>query len=168
MKLFRNLLLVTVLMMGTMAVNAQSKVAHINSRELIQSMPEFKTMQDELNKLQQEYRTDYENEAKSLDAKLQKYRQEAPTQTDAENQKRAAETQELGQKLQVYLQNAEKQIAQKEQDLYKPMAEKAQKAIDEVAAAQGFQYVFDSTPGGGLIVAKGKDLMADVKAKLGI
>ncbi|MCK0129933.1 OmpH family outer membrane protein [Flavobacteriaceae bacterium F08102] len=168
MKLFRNLLLVTILMMGTMAVNAQSKVAHINSRELIQSMPEFKQMQDELKKLEQEYKTSYETEAKALDAKMLKYQQEAPTQTDAENNKRAKETQEIRLKLQAYIQNAEKELANKQQALYKPMAEKAQKAIDEIAAAQGIEYVFDSTPGGGLIVAKGKDLMADVKAKLGI
>jgi outer membrane protein len=40
-------------------------------------------------------------------------------------------------------------------------------AIEKVAAAQGIQYVMDSTQGGGVIVAKGKDLLPEVKKELG-
>ncbi|WP_431111565.1 OmpH family outer membrane protein, partial [Winogradskyella poriferorum] len=40
-------------------------------------------------------------------------------------------------------------------------------AIEKVAAAQGFDYVIDATPGLSLIVAKGKDLLPDVKKELG-
>jgi len=36
-----------------------------------------------------------------------------------------------------------------------------------VASAQGYDYVIDAQAGGGLIVAKGKDLLADVKTALG-
>ena len=48
-----------------------------------------------------------------------------------------------------------------------PLIEKARKAIEIIAAAQGFDYVLDSTPGGFVIMAKGKDLMVDVKNELG-
>jgi outer membrane protein len=47
--------------------------------------------------------------------------------------------------------------------MLKPITEKAKTAIEKVAAAQGIEYVFEA---GGLIVAKGKDLMFDVKAEL--
>ena len=49
--------------------------------------------------------------------------------------------------------------------IYKSITEKAKAAIEKVAAAQGFDYVLEA---GGLIVAKGKDLLADVKAEMGI
>jgi outer membrane protein len=52
--------------------------------------------------------------------------------------------------------------------LYKPIAEKAQKAITEIATSKGIQYVFDSSPGKGLLVYTGEDLMTEVKSKLGI
>jgi outer membrane protein len=49
----------------------------------------------------------------------------------------------------------------------KPITDKAKAAIQKVARAQGFEYVLDSTVGGGVILADGKDLMADVKKELG-
>lgn len=48
-----------------------------------------------------------------------------------------------------------------------PILEKAQNAIQKVAKTQGFQYVLDATPGAGVLVADGKDLLADVKKELG-
>lgn len=168
MKLFKNLLIASVLFFGAVSMNAQSKIAHINTDELVAAMPETKKMQEELKKLVQTYDSEFKTQSNSLQQKMQKYDQEAPTQTDAENQKRLQEVQELQRKLQMYRQTAQEELQKKELDLYKPIAEKAQKAIDDVAAAKGIEYVFDSTPGKGLIVYKGMDLMADVKAKLGI
>jgi len=169
MKLFKNLLLAGVLFLGVMTTaNAQSKVAHINTQELVAAMPETKQMQEELKKVAQAYDTDYKAQGSSLQAKMQKYQAEAATQTDAENEKRGAEVQELQKKLQLYAQEAQQQLQKKEFDLYKPIGEKAQKAIKDVAAAKGVQYVLDSSPGKGLIVFEGEDLMAAVKTKLGI
>lgn len=166
MKLFKNLLLTSVLILGAMTVNAQSKVAHINTDELVASMPETKLMQEELKKVVQTYDADFKAQTTAMQAKFQKYEKEAPTQTDAENQKRGAEMQELQRKLQLYRQTAQEELQKKEFDLYKPIAEKAQKAIKDVAAAKGFDYVIDSTPGKGLIVYNGTDLMVDVKVEL--
>ena len=163
MKLFRNLLLVSVLFLGFTAAQAQTKVAHINTEELVSAMPETKQMQEELKKVAQAY-----DQGSSLQAKLKKYEAEAPTQTDTENQKRGAEVQELQKKIQLYAQTAQQELQKKEFDLYKPIAEKAQKAISDIAAEKGFQYVLDSSPGKGLLVYNGEDLMAAVKAKLGI
>ena len=169
MKLFKNLLLASVLFLGVMTTaNAQSKVAHINTQELIAAMPETKQMQEELKKVAQAYDTDYKAQGSSLQAKLQKYEAEAATQTDVENQKRGAEVQELQKKLQLYAQQAQQELQKKEFDLYKPIGDKAQKAINEVAATKGIEYVLDSAPGKGVIVFQGQDLMAAVKTKLGI
>ncbi|QCX37475.1 OmpH family outer membrane protein [Aureibaculum algae] len=168
MKLFKNLLLTSVLILGAMTVNAQSKVAHINTDELVAAMPETKQMQEELKKVVQAYDADFKEQSTALQTKMQKYDKEAPTQTDAENQKRLQEVQDAQRKLQMYQQTAREELQKKEFDLYKPIAERAQKAIDAVAAAKGFDYVIDSTPGKGLVVFKGTDLMADVKANLGI
>ena len=49
-----------------------------------------------------------------------------------------------------------------------PILTKAQQAIHKVARAKGYKYVMDSTIGGGVIMADGPDLMADVKKELKI
>ena len=168
MKLFRNLLLVSILFLSFATAQAQSKVAHINTQKLVAAMPETKQMEAELKKVAQAYDTDYKTQQSALQAKLKKYDAEAATQTDTENAKRAAEVQELQKKLQLYAQTAQQELQKKQFDLYKPIEEKAQKAIKDVATAKGFQYVLDSSPGKGLLVFTGEDLLTAVKAKLGI
>ena len=60
------------------------------------------------------------------------------------------------------------EMQKKEVDLLKPITEKAKAAILKVARVQGFDYVLDSTQGGGVIMADGKNLIDDVKKELGI
>lgn len=167
MKLIRNFFVAFALMLAFNSVQAQS-VAHIDSEELLMAMPETKAMEDELKKVQQTYADEYNAQATALQAKLKKYDAEAPTQTDAKNEERRVEVQGLQQKIQKYAQTADQEIQKKRFDLLKPIVEKAQKAVSDVASEKGIKYVFDSSPGKGLIVFEGEDLMPAVKAKLGI
>lgn len=148
--------------------SAQAQVAHIDSEQLLMAMPETKAMEDELKKVQQTYADEYNAQATALQAKLKKYDAEAPTQTDAKNEERRVEVEGLKTKIQKYAQTADQEIQKKRFDLLKPIVEKAQKAVSDVASEKGIKYVLDSSPGKGLIVFEGEDLMPAVKAKLGI
>ena len=167
MKLFRNLFVAMALMLASNTVQAQG-IAHIDSEQLLMAMPETKAMEDELKKVQQTYADEYNAQATALQAKLKKYDAEAPTQTDAKNEERRVEVEGLKNKIQKYAQTADQEIQKKRFDLLKPIVEKAQKAVSDVAAEKGIKYVLDSSPGKGLIVFEGEDLMPAVKAKLGI
>ena len=167
MKLFRNLFVAMTLMLAFNTAQAQG-VAHIDSEQLLMAMPETKAMEDELKKVQQTYADEYNAQATALQAKLKKYDAEAPTQTDAKNEERRVEVEGLKTKIQKYAQTADQEIQKKRFDLLKPIVEKAQSAVSEVAAEKGIKYVLDSSPGKGLIVFEGEDLMPAVKAKLGI
>jgi outer membrane protein len=167
MKLFRNLFVAFALFSAFNTIQAQS-VAHIDSEQLLMAMPETKAMETELKKVQQTYADEYNAQATALQAKLKKYDAEAPTQTDVKNEERRVEVEGLKQKIQKYAQTADQEIQKKRFDLLKPIVEKAQKAVNDVATEKGFKYVFDSSPGKGLIVFEGEDLMTAVKAKLGV
>ena len=167
MKLFKHLFVAFALMMAFNTVEAQ-QVAHIDSEQLLMAMPETKAMETELKKVQQTYADEYNAQATALQAKLQKYDAEAPTQTDAKNEERRVEVEGLKQKIQKYAQTADQEIQKKRFDLLKPIVEKAQKAVADVASEKGVKYVMDSSPGKGLIVFEGEDLMPAVKTKLGI
>lgn len=71
----------------------------------------------------------------------------------------------MRQGLASFQQDAQQQMQKKQSDLITPIQDKAVAAIQKVARAQGFQYVMDRA---GLILAEGKNLMADVKKELGI
>ncbi|MBP2832481.1 OmpH family outer membrane protein [Aquimarina sp. U1-2] len=169
MKQFRTLLIAFALTIGTSSfVNAQSKVAHVASQELVESMPAFKAAKSEIEKLNKTYDAEIRNMVLELQNTIKKYSQEAETKTDEENLKRQQEIQATEKSINDYRQNALKDLQKKEIELMKPIYEKARTSIQKVARAQGFQYVLDSTTGTGVIMADGKDLMADVKKDLGI
>ena len=48
-----------------------------------------------------------------------------------------------------------------------PLIENARAAIKKVAEGQGFDYVLDASANGAVLMAKGKDLMNEVKSELG-
>ncbi|MFS4416580.1 OmpH family outer membrane protein [Maribacter sp. 2307ULW6-5] len=152
---------------ATSFVNAQSKVAHIDVTKLLADMPEMKAAEAELKKLSETYQADIQASMTELQNKFTQYQNEAPSKSKEENDKRAVELQGMERTVGEFQQNAQKEIQEKQAELFAPISEKAKAAIERVATAQGFDYVIDAQPGSGLIVAKGKDLLADVKKELG-
>ena len=153
---------------ATSFVNAQSKVAHIDVTQLLSSMPEMKAAEVELKKLQETYSADIESSMTELRNKYTQYSNESTSQSEEENKKRAAELQGFEKNIGEAQQVAQQELQKKQGELFAPISEKAKAAIEKVAAAQGVDYVIDAQPGGGLIVARGKNLLVDVKKELGI
>ncbi|HPF97429.1 MAG: OmpH family outer membrane protein [Flavobacteriaceae bacterium] len=169
MKQLKTILFATVLSLGVLGfAQAQSKVAHINSTDLIQAMPEMKSAQAQMEKLGKTYEADIKDMATQLDTKAKQYDSEAATQTTEQNAKRAQELQTMENNIRQYQAQAQRDMQQKEMDLLQPITEKAKAAILKVARAQGYEYVLDSSQGNGVIMADGKDLLNDVKKELGI
>ncbi len=148
-------------------VNAQSKVAHINVQQLLSEMPEMKAAQAELKKLQETYRADIQSSMTELQNKYTQYQNEATSKTREENEQRAIELQGFEKNIQEAEQAAMQEMQKKQQEFFATISEKAKAAIEKVAASQGFDYVIDASPGLSLIVAKGKDLLPEVKQELG-
>ena len=170
MKQFRTFFIALALTLGaTTFVKAQnSKVAHIATQELIESMPAYKDAMAQLDKLRNTYDAEIKDMMSEAQKTLQRYEAEAETVTEEENQKRSMELQSAEQRIRERSQKASQDLQKKQQDLVRPILEKARNAIQEVARAKGFDYVLDSTTGAGVIMADGYDLMPDVKTKLGI
>lgn len=158
---------VLVFMTAAGVARAQSKTAHINVSELLQAMPEMKAAQAELKRLEETYRADIQSSMEELRNRFTQYNNEASTMSEEENQKRALELQGAERNIGEAQQAAQQELGKKQADLFEPISVKAKAAIEKVAAAQGYQYVLDSSPGSGVIVATGKDLLADVKKELG-
>ena len=168
MKHLKSLLLAaTLILSASLTLQAQSKVAHINTQELVESMPDMKSAKSELEKLAKTYETDIQAMATELQNKITQYDAESSTKTDEENGKRLQEVQIMEQSIRQYQAQAQQDLQKKELDLLRPITEKAKNAILKVGNAQGFDYVLDSSQGQGVIMANGKDLLKDVRTELG-
>ena len=159
-------LLILLFLTATPLLHAQGTVAHINMEELITVMPEAEQAEIELARLQRAYQKDFEVSYREYQAKFVKYEDEASTQTDEENAKRKSDLELIERNLAQSQQNIDKQLGEKRKLLYDPIKEKAKVLVNKIAEDLGFLYVLDSSKDAGLVMAKGKDLMPEVKRAL--
>tara|TARA_B110000240_G_scaffold195454_1_gene245150 strand:- start:72 stop:578 length:507 start_codon:yes stop_codon:yes gene_type:complete len=167
MKHLSTLIVSLLLLVAPLNVMAQSNVAHINTQELISEMPEVIAAQKELKKLEDQYANEMETSVKEFQTKAQNYQGDAQNQTELINQQRQIELQEMQQRIQEFRETASQELQKRSAEMMRPLYEKASVAIEKVAGAQGFDYVLDSSPGGSVISALGKNLKSDVKTELG-
>jgi len=148
--------------------NAQSKIAHINSGELMEMMPQLKSIQDSLEQMSNEYQSVLSSIEKEVSEKDQ-YWKDNPTTNPTILELRQKEYQDLISRYQRTQQLAQTDVAKKQEDMLKPVIEELKTSIISVAKEMGYDYVLDSTEGGGLIYGDpSDDLMVAVKKKLGI
>ncbi len=165
MKNLKSLLIASVFFLGAnQMVNAQAKVAHVNTSELMSKYPAMLEAQKQLETLSKTYQAEYKTLGDEYTAKIKKYEGESGTVGDKINAERQKEVQDFEKRIQEYGQTAQKEIQTKESDLMKPIQEKIKLAIQKVGKAKAFQYVLDSSA---LLLADGPDLTADIKKELG-
>ncbi len=170
MKKALGIILVVVLFSAT-SVLAQKdlKFGHINSSELLSVMPERDSarvqLQDYSQMLQQEMeamQVEYQN-------KVNIYLEKQETYSDLVRQSKEAEIQEMQQRIQGFQQTAQQDLQQKEAELFQPIMDKAQAAIEKVAKANGFIYVFDLSAGSVVYFSEQSvNILPLVKKELGI
>jgi|TARA_B100001059_G_scaffold51705_1_gene45354 outer membrane protein len=162
---------ILIILCVTVISQAQTKVAHINSTELMQSMPEADTISMKLEKIRQTWETLLAEKQKETQVKYQSLMEIIDDESIPTSVKEV-KTQEIDN-LQKQLQEMQKtgsEAMQKEQEsLLTPLYARVKETIAAVAKANGYAYVMDSSEGGGMIYSDSSyDLMQLVKAKLGL
>ena len=161
----KRIFLILALVLPMMA--SAQKYGHVNTAELFQLMPELKDVTARLDSLNKQYEELLVNMQEEYQKKAQEYEQKAATMTDAMKQIQEEELYTMQQRLQTTYQTAQQDIAQKRQEFVAPVQEKMLKAIQAVGQEKGFTYIFD-TAAMVYVDPSATDVMADVKAKLGI
>lgn len=165
MKQLKTLFIATILFFSaSQTAKAQTKIAHVDTNELITKMPAMIDAQKQLDALSKQYDSEFKTMADEYYAKLKKYDEEAATVTEKVNEDRAKEVQDMEKRIRDYRETAQKELQQKESDLAKPLMEKIKASIGKVGKAKGFNYVIDVNSA---IFADGTDLTSDVKKDLG-
>lgn len=161
------MMVVAAIAMATFA-QAQSKIAHVNSGDLLQKMPEIKTVETALTDYQATYEKQLLQMQKDIQDKSTALQEDktSPKTILALKQKELEDMYSNYQQLQA---SAQDDIMAKREELLEPVIKKLKDAIAAVAKEKGYEYVMDSTEGGGLIYGDPKhDLMSDVLKKLGL
>jgi outer membrane protein len=147
------------------------KLGHINSQELFVAMPESDSAQKKLEKAKNLMQTTLEQLQVEFNKKYEDYNKLTQDATASELilKTKEDELRSLQDRIQTFQQQAEQDLASQRTALFKPIQDKAVKAVNDVAEENGFTYIFD-TAGGALVYTSpdSQDIIALVKAKLGL
>ena len=148
--------------------NAQQKMAHINSAELIKLMPEVATADKQLETFKASLDADGKTMYAEYQTKVQDFQGKEKTLSDALKDAKVKEIQDLQKRIEEFQQKAGEDFEKKRAELYDPILKKAEDAVKVVAKEKGYAYVFDTTQPGLVYFDGGINILADVKIKLGL
>ncbi len=153
---------------GNAMAQKNIKLGHINSNDLMQIMPG----RDSAQAVLQAEVTELESTLKSMQAEAEKrYNEYVAGQagwTELIRQTKQREIQDMAARIEEFQKNAQEQLQTREQELLKPIIDRAKKAIEDVAKEGGYTYILDAGTAAILYSQDSDDIMPLVKKKLGL
>lgn len=157
-----------ILMSLFVVAGSAQKLAYVNTQMILSEMPEVKqansnleTFRNQLMNLGQMRVEAFQKKYQELELKQQRG-ELSPKQLEEETAKLKKDEEEIMR----FEQDSQTRIREKNEELFQPILEKVQKAIDEVAKEEGFTYVFDSGSGFILYADESTDITNRVLAKI--
>jgi outer membrane protein len=167
-KLFKvALIAICMISVGNFA-KAQTKIGYLNTNELIPQMPEYKTVNTQIEAYKKTFIDVLQGMSTELQNKSAGYQSKQATMTEAAKIAAQADLNDLNKRAQDYQTSASQSVETKGNELMKPLIDKVHNAIEAVAKEKGYTYVIDSGTTQLLVAPPADDLMAAVKLKLAI
>ncbi len=164
----KSIVLTLVLLMALTTAGFAQKFGYCNSSALLSGLPEVKAADSELQAFQTQLTKKGQDMVKALQdkaAELQRKKEAGSiSPKDLETQQAAlqAEQESIGK----YEQEVNEKLGQKRETLFKPLLDKVNTAMSDVAKANGFSMVFDLSTQVVLYADESLDVTNLVKAKL--
>ncbi len=167
MKHIPNIVFSLALMLSAFSVQGQ-KFGYVNSSEILAALPEVKQAEANIEALRKQLEKKFQQDLQSLQTAYQEAQQKvadgvlSPKQQEEE----AAKLKKREDDLRKYETDSQQKLASKQQELVQPILDKVNKAIQDVAKENGYQFIFDEA----VLLYRDPSLNVDklVRAKLGI
>lgn len=146
------------------------KFGFCNSSALLAQIPEVKAADSDLQAFQTQLTKKGQERVKALQdnaAELER-KKEMGTISPKDYEAQAAKLQEEQESIAKYQEEVYQKLTQKREELFKPLLDKVNKAMAEVAAENGYALVFDAGTQVLLFADESLDVTKLVKAKLGL
>lgn len=171
--LVRVLLIAAVIALGGGDVaQAQQKIGYVDTQYVLDQMPEYKTVQQKLSKLEQQWRNEIEKQRKEVQTLEQKFEARELLYTDEERTRKRREIEQAREKVEQLRQQyfgPEGQLYTRQQELMRPIQERVLEAAESVATTDGYDYVVEKKGDALFLYAREEhDLSDRVLRELGI
>ena len=136
-------LAVALIALPALGAMAQQKFAHVNAQAVIVEMAEYKKAVSDIEAMQKNYQDELQRTQEEFNKKYQEYVAQADSLPRNIAERRQKELQDMAQRQDQFQQEAGQSLQQAQQEAMNPIQEKVLKAVQEVANAEGYAYVFD-------------------------
>lgn len=161
----KKLLLIALVVMGAGFASAQSKIAHLNSQEIMEAMPSYKEAVMRLQNFEKEGYEELQAMKMDFDQAVQAYQADVqsgnltPVLQQSKEQRLAKKEQDLMERQ----QSLQTEMQAYSQELNQPILKTVEEAVKIVSDRNNYEYVFDVST---LMIHNGPDITADVIAEI--
>jgi len=140
--------LTLILFLFAAPAHAQQKIGYVDSEYVLERLPEYATIQQQLDRMAQTWQDELDQMKEELDAQFREYQARELLYTNEERQRRRQEilqAEEGLERLRVKYFGPEGDIFLQQEQLMRPVQERILQAINEIADSEGYDYIFDSS-----------------------
>ena len=164
----KKILLIAAMALFTMTASAQAKFAYVDFNELVMLMPEADAARSQMQAAQKEAQETLQSMMEEAQSKYNEYQQKQATWTPAIKSSKEKELGDIQQRIQEFQQSIQAELQQQNQQLMEPIYKKAQDAVEKLAKAGGYLFVFETTQYLYVDKAQCRDLTPDARKELKI
>lgn len=161
-------LIAIVLVAFTFACQAQQKIGHINTSDLLKKLPAVDSAQAKLQRFAAQLQSQSEALINEYQVKLEYYQAHATEMTETVKKDKELELQQLESRIKKFQEEAQSEVEKKQKELLEPIMSNVQGLIKDVAKEKGYDYILDTSSGVVLFFKDSDDISAFVEKKLGL
>jgi outer membrane protein len=163
---------VALMMLASLSTVQAQKFGYVDSGSILEALPKVKEAESNLEALNKQLQAKGQKMMEDFQLKYQDLERKVQSGdiTPKDQEAQAALLEEERNKIVAFDQDMQKQLNEKREALLTPILEEVRAAIQAVAKENGYTYVFDGSPGVGVLLYadESTNVTPLVKAKLNI
>jgi outer membrane protein len=166
----KNLLIAIVIIATALTANAQ-RFAYVNTDYILNNIPEYKTAQDQIEKITAEWKTEVDKKQREIDELYRNFQNEQYLLTEDQKKTKITEIETKEKAMKEFQKSKfgfEGELFKKRQELIKPIQDKVYESIEKFAKERGYDFIFDKSSSTTILFANPEnDKSDDIIKKLG-
>lgn len=161
----RIILFIAVILATSFSSVAQ-KTGYVNVQELLVQLPEAGKARQDLEAYYTEMQNQFQSMTTEFTQKMQEYDSKVNTWSEIVAETKEKEIRDIQTRIEEFQYGMEQKLQSKQEEIFAPLLEKVQNAIQQVAKEEAYDYIYDASA---LLYAKDEhNVINKIKVKLGI
>lgn len=143
----KSLLIAIVMIATSITANAQ-RFAYVNTDYILSNITEYKSAQEQIDKVTAEWKADVEKKQKEIDELYRNFQNEQYLLTEEQKKAKIGEIETKEKAMKEFQKSKfgyEGELFKKRQELVKPIQDKVYEAIEKYAKERGYDFIFDKS-----------------------